>query len=46
MEPHSRSWLCSIVFLYIVEYTQKSMAQKIEMKERLQKLISVVVPTS
>jgi class 3 adenylate cyclase len=40
MERHSRTWLCSVVFLDIVGYTQKPVAQQIEMKEHLQKLIS------
>ncbi len=40
MERHSRTWLCSVVFLDIVGYTQRPVAQQIEMKEDLQKLIS------
>lgn len=40
MERHTRTWLCSVVFLDIVGYTQRPVAQQIEMKEHLQKLIS------
>lgn len=40
MERHARTWLCSVVFLDIVGYTEKAVAQQMEMKEHLQKLVS------
>ncbi len=39
MERQSRTWLCSVVFLDIVGYTERSVAQQIEMKEQLQEFI-------
>ncbi|MFQ5995320.1 MAG: adenylate/guanylate cyclase domain-containing protein [Acidiferrobacterales bacterium] len=43
MERQSRTWLCSVVFLDIVGYTEKAVAQQIETKEHLQKLVSDAV---
>ncbi|MBF0565444.1 MAG: adenylate/guanylate cyclase domain-containing protein [Nitrospirae bacterium] len=40
MEGHNRTWLCTVVFLDVVGYTQRPVAQQMEIKERLRKIIS------
>lgn len=40
MERQSRTWLCSVVFLDIVGYTERAVTQQIDMKQHLQDLIT------
>jgi class 3 adenylate cyclase len=40
MERQSRTWLCSVVFLDIVGYTEGAVTQQIDMKRHLQDLIA------
>lgn len=40
MEGHNRTWLCTVVFLDVVGYTQRPVVQQMEIKERLRKIIS------
>ena len=43
MERQSRTWLCSVVFLDIVGYTERAVTQQIDMKRHLQDLIAEAV---
>jgi class 3 adenylate cyclase len=43
MERQSRTWLCSVVFLDIVGYTQKAVTRQIGMKQRLQVIVDEAV---
>lgn len=43
MERQSRTWLCSVVFLDIVKYTEKAVTQQIDMKEHLQEFVAGAV---
>ncbi|MFQ5551713.1 MAG: adenylate/guanylate cyclase domain-containing protein, partial [Gemmatimonadales bacterium] len=42
-ERHSRTWLCSVVFLDIVGYTERAVTQQIEVKQHLQNLVADAV---
>ncbi len=43
MERQSRTWLCSVVFLDIVAYTERAVTQQIDMKQHLQDLITEAI---
>ena len=43
MERQSRTWLCSVVFLDIVGYTERAVTQQIDMKQHLQDLVAEAI---
>ena len=45
MEKQTRTWLCSVVFLDIVDYTKRSVTQQIKIKKRLKTAVDEAVKT-
>lgn len=45
MERQTRTWLCSVVFLDVVDYTKRSVTQQIKIKKRLKVAVDEAVKT-